>query len=159
LPKIVLTTYIKASRELVFDLNRSVDIHEQSTQQTNERAIAGKTSGLLEINDSVTWRAKHLGFYQNLTVKITSMNAPHNFVDEMVKGAFKSFQHCHRFQQEGEFTKMTDVFLYTSPLGPIGRLADILFLKRYLRRFLIHRNTHIKKIAEQKKSVQLNQTL
>ena len=71
MPKIHLQTFIKAKKELVFDLSRSIDLHLLSTKKTNEKAIAGKTSGLMELNDTVTWRAKNLGIYQNLTSKIT----------------------------------------------------------------------------------------
>ncbi len=35
-----------------------------------------------------------------------------------------------------------------SPLGPLGRLADVLVLERYLRRFLEVRNEEIKRVAE-----------
>ncbi|WP_345742944.1 hypothetical protein [Algibacter lectus] len=71
MPKIKLQTKIKATRNIVFDLSRSIDLHKISTEHTNEEAIAGKTSGLIGIDESVTWRAKHFGVYQNLTSKIT----------------------------------------------------------------------------------------
>jgi len=43
---------------------------------------------------------------------------------------------------------MRDEFAYESPLGILGRIADILFLERYLRSFLIERNRVIKAAAE-----------
>ena len=54
-------TEIKADKTVVFDLSRSIDLHKISTEQTNQQAIAGKTSGLIGINENVTWRAKHFG--------------------------------------------------------------------------------------------------
>lgn len=66
----------------------------------------------------------------------------------MTKGIFKQFQHRHEFTEDGEFTVMTDVFDYTSPLGQLGRIADNLFLKKYMTRFLIKRNQVIKEFAE-----------
>lgn len=80
---IELTTIINANRELVFDLSRSIDLHTVSAKQTKEKAIAGKTSGLIGLNETVTWRAKHFGFNQNLTTKITSYNRPYSFTDEL----------------------------------------------------------------------------
>lgn len=97
MPNISLTTVIKAKTKDVFDLARSIEIHKLSTSKTNEEAIAGKTSGLLELGDWVTWRAKHLGFYQTLTSKITAIDSPTFFVDEMQKGIFKFFRHEHHF--------------------------------------------------------------
>lgn len=93
MPKIELQTEIKAERKIVFDLSRSIDLHQLSTAKTDEKAIAGKTSGLIDLGESVTWRAKHFGIYQNLTSKITEFESPNFFVDEMLKGAFKSFKH------------------------------------------------------------------
>ncbi|WP_211224955.1 hypothetical protein [Psychroserpens burtonensis] len=55
MPVIELQTEIKAFKNIVFDLSRSIDLHKISTKQTNEQAIAVKTSGLIEMNESVTW--------------------------------------------------------------------------------------------------------
>ena len=38
--------------------------------------------------------------------------------------------------------------LYTSPLGLLGDLADVLFLERYMRRLLEERNAVIRRMAE-----------
>lgn len=151
MPKIHLQTFIKAKKELVFDLSRSIDLHLLSTKKTNEKAIAGKTSGLMELNDTVTWRAKNLGIYQNLTSKITEFEKPNYFVDEMVKGAFKSFKHRHYFEDLNNGTLMIDIFEYRSPLGFLGKLANKLFLKKHMTSFLIERNNVIKESAESEK--------
>ncbi|WP_300685972.1 SRPBCC family protein [Chryseobacterium sp.] len=145
---IYLNTIIKADIHYVFDLARNIDLHQQSTAKTNEKAIAGRTSGLIEKNETVTWRAKHLGVYQNLTTKIVSMEAPNQFTDEMQKGAFKSLKHQHIFKSVNGKTLMTDVFEFESPLGIIGKLFNALFLTDYLRKFLLQRNELIKAIAE-----------
>lgn len=151
LPKIFLHTIINAPITTVFDLSRSIDLHKVSTAHTHEEAIAGRTSGLIEWGESVTWRAKHLGFYQELTTKITAFDYPNAFTDEMQKGAFKSFKHDHLFREKNGQTIMTDVFDYTSPFGLFGKLADSLFLKNYMTRLLIKRNETIKSFAESEK--------
>ena len=151
MPVIELITEINVKREVVFDLSRSIDVHKISTVQTDEQAIAGKTSGLIEMNESVTWRAKHFGVYQNLTSKITKFDFPNCFVDEMQKGAFKSFKHEHHFVEQNEKTVMTDIFDYTSPFGFLGKLADELFLKKYMTDLLTERNRIVKEFAESDK--------
>ena len=148
MPRIELSIGINADKETVFDLSRSIDAHVLSAKQTNEKAISGRTSGLIELDETVTWRAKHLGIYQELEVKITAFDRPNFFVDEMVRGAFKSFRHEHHFKEENGITIMKDVFDYQSPLGILGRLADVMFLERYMTTFLIKRNTDIKRLAE-----------
>jgi len=148
MPRICLKTTINAPIDIVFDLSRSIALHTVSTKQTNEEAIAGKTSGLIGLGESVTWRAKHLGFTQSLTSKVTDYNHPSFFADEMVDGVFKRFRHEHHFESHGNQTLMTDLFEYQSPLGVLGKLADFIFLKSYLCSFLKKRNTIIKEFAE-----------
>jgi ligand-binding SRPBCC domain-containing protein len=148
MPVIRLETFIKADQDIVFNLARSIDLHQISTAHTNERAIAGKTSGLIELNESVTWEAKHFGIVQRLTSKITAMEYPNCFVDEMVSGAFKSFKHEHLFEQKSEGTLMLDIFNYVSPMGMLGKAADRLFLKKYMINLLLTRNKVIKEHAE-----------
>ncbi len=148
MPRIELKTEIKANKKIVFDLSRSIDLHKISTQHTKETAIAGKTSGLIELGESVTWRAKHFGIYQNLTSKITEYDRPNYFADEMVKGAFSGFKHKHYFTDLNEGTLMTDIFDYKSPMGIVGSLADKAFLKKYMTDLLTERNRIVKEFAE-----------
>lgn len=148
MPTIHLETFIRAPVELCFDLSRSVDVHMASTDHTGERAIAGVTSGMMNLNDEVTWEAKHFWTRQQLTSRITAMERPRMFVDEMQRGAFKRWHHTHTFEARGEGTLMTDDADYASPLGLFGRIADHLFLERYMTRLLQVRNAHIKKVAE-----------
>ncbi|WP_312824741.1 SRPBCC family protein [Epilithonimonas sp.] len=146
--KIYLETFINADIRKVFDLSRDIDLHQKSTAKTNEKAIAGKTYGLIELGETVTWRAKHLGFYQTLTTKITEMESPKMFTDIMTKGAFKSMKHQHIFKEKDGKTLMIDIFEFESPFGIFGKLFNKIFLKNYLKKFLIERNKMIKKIAE-----------
>ncbi|WGQ10836.1 SRPBCC family protein [Pedobacter gandavensis] len=148
MPTLYLSTFILATPAIVFDLSRSIDLHQISTQQTQERVIAGRMSGLIELEESVTWRAKHFGFFQELTSKITAFEKPNSFTDEIVSGAFKSFEHIHKFELAGKGTNMIDIFSYVSPLGILGKVADYLFLKKYMETLLMKRNLTIKQYAE-----------
>ena len=148
MPKIELTTPINAPIETVFDLARSIDMHIESTKQTGEQAVAGKTSGLIELGETVKWRAKHFGIWQNLTSKITEFDYPNFFADEMVQGAFKSFRHEHHFIKVDDHTLMKDVFVFESPLGILGRLFNWLVLTKYITKLLEERNRVIKEVAE-----------
>lgn len=148
MPRIELNTEIYAPIDVVFDLSRSIDFHIKSAQKTREQAIAGKTRGLLGLNETVTWKAKHCGFTQQLSSKITFMRRPDVFVDEMTQGIFKSMSHQHLFLEEDGKTLMIDIFDFESPLGILGKCANRLFLKNYLEAFIRERNAHIKAAAE-----------
>ncbi|MGV3502597.1 MAG: SRPBCC family protein [Adhaeribacter sp.] len=148
MPIITLKTLIHAPVERCFDLSRSIDLHTISTKHTGERAIAGVTTGLISLGETVTWRARHFGVWQNLTTKITALNYPQYFMDEMERGAFSYFRHEHYFKPLNNGTEMTDVFEYASPLGALGRLVDSLILTNYMTRLLEERNKVIKRYAE-----------
>ena len=68
----------------------------------------------------------------------------------MVSGAFKRFRHEHIFTEENGTVIMTDVFDYTSPYGIFGRIADFLFLKKYMTSLIVERNRIVKQYAEDK---------
>src|SRR5271166_1023110 len=96
--RIELVTAINAPVQRCFDLARSIDFHVISNTSTHEEAIADKTKGLIELNDEVTFKARHFGITQTLTSRIIEFNAPYYFTDCMLKGAFKSLTHRHSFE-------------------------------------------------------------
>lgn len=148
MPTITIQTEINSNATTCFDLARNIDFHQESLKYTNEKAIAGKINGLIELGEWVSWEAKHLGFVQHLTSKITEFEAPKYFVDEMVFGAFKSFRHEHQFSEIDDKTIMIDVFYFESPYGFLGKFANWLFLKNYMTKLLKKRNLLLKKKAE-----------
>lgn len=145
-----LITKINAPLKTVFDVSRNIDIHQQSAAPSKEKAIAGVTSGLISLNETVTWRGKHFGFYLTHKSRITEMTFYDYFVDEMEEGKFKSFRHEHFFEEINGVTILTDQLQYETPFGIIGKLFDALFLKNHLIHFLLERNKVLKKIAENK---------
>ena len=147
MPVIDLNTLIRAPRERVFDLARSIDAHQDSTRGTEERAVAGVTKGLIGMGGEVTWEARHLGMRQRLTVRVRAFDRPKHFQDVMISGAFRMV-HDHEFAEVPTGTVMRNRFEFESPLGTLGRMANWLFLTSYMRRFLVRRNQVLKRLAE-----------
>jgi ligand-binding SRPBCC domain-containing protein len=88
---------------------------------------------------------------QKLTTRINAFSRPDHFRDSQIRGAFKRFDHDHFFfGVRDTFTRMVDQFDYQSPLGVVGRMADLLFLEKYMRNLLQKRNDVIKEEAEAK---------
>lgn len=145
---IKLTTEINASIQLVFDINRNIDIHKLSTSKSNETAIAGVTSGLINKAETVTWRGKHFGIYLTHKSLIPEMEFPNYFIDEMIEGRFRKFKHLHTFSEKNGKTIMMDKIEYETPFGIFGKIFDKIVLKSYLTNFIKERNTFIKKTAE-----------
>jgi ligand-binding SRPBCC domain-containing protein len=144
-----LQTDIKAPTEQVFDLAQDIDLHQRSMAHTNERAIGGRTSGLIGLGETVTWRARHLGLTWSLTSKITAFEPPTRFVDEQISGPFAWFRHEHRFDAIPGGTRMVDDWQHAAPFGIIGTIADRLVLDRLIRRLLARRNTALANEAEE----------
>jgi len=148
LRRIELVTEINAPIELCFDLSLNVELHQLSTSKTKEFVFEGRKTGIFEEGETVTWRAKHFGIWQNLTGKIVKVERPNYFIDEMLKGAFKSLKHLHKFENKNDITLMKDVLEYETPYGVFGRLFDICILKNYMTNFLKERNIVVKQTAE-----------
>ncbi|MBT2534252.1 SRPBCC family protein [Arthrobacter sp. ISL-48] len=126
-------------RERLFDLARSIDAHVESQQGAGERAIGGVTTGLIAEGQEVTWRARHFGLPLTMTSRITSMDFPAGFVDEQVRGPFKSFRHVHEFLTTETGSVMTDRVEFSAPFGFLGRLVEQVVLRPYLQRLIRNR--------------------
>jgi ligand-binding SRPBCC domain-containing protein len=143
-----VVTEIAAPIERCFDLARDIDFHAESFAHTGERAVAGRSTGLIELGETVTWEGRHLGVRQRFTSEITALDRPTYFRDVMVAGAFREFAHDHRFKSSDGGTVMIDEVFFRSPFGLLGRFVEWLFLARYMQRLLVGRAEAIKRAAE-----------
>lgn len=136
-----------------FDLSRSVDAHVGSMAKSGERAVAGVTSGLIGLGETVTWRAKHFGLPILMTSRITQFSYPDSFTDEQQRGPFRAFRHVHEFVPDdsgqngsgpdGGGTLMIDDVEFTAPFGVLGRLVEKAFLGRYMQYLIEERNRYL----------------
>ena len=143
-----LETLITAPIDRCFDLARSVEAHLASTAKTAERVVGGRKKGLFELGDSVTWEARHFGLRLRQGSTITRSEPPHMFVDEGTTGPLGHFRHMHQFVPEHGATLMVDTFEFELPVRLGGRLAELLVVKRHLRRLLTDRAAYLKQQAE-----------
>src|SRR4030095_5638893 len=106
---IIIETRIRAPIELCFDLARDVNAHAESAAFSAERVVEpGRTRGLLELGDLVAFEGRHFGIRQRFVARITVLDRPRRFVDEMVEGAFKRLRHIHEFESNDGMTLMAD---------------------------------------------------
>jgi ligand-binding SRPBCC domain-containing protein len=145
---ITIETKVRAAPERCFDASRDLDLHIESMGHTGERAVAGRTSGLIELGEQVTWEGRHFGIRQRFTSAITAYDRPRHFQDSMVRGAFRSFVHDHYFEPCDEGTLMTDVLVFRSPFGVLGAIVDRVVMRSYLTRMLTKRNEIVKAALE-----------
>jgi ligand-binding SRPBCC domain-containing protein len=90
--------------------------------------------------------------------KFTEVVPPHpvvfgeeaRFVDEQESGPFAAWQHAHEFERiDAETTRMVDRITYRLPMGPLGWIADKLFVARKLRAMFRYRHEATRRILEQ----------
>jgi len=144
--RIQLVTEIGALPERCFDAARDVTVHLASWPAHS--AVAGVTAGPMQLGDEVTWRAPHFKIPWRMTSKIVVFERPHRFVDEMQRGPFGRWRHEHRFIATPNGTRMTDDVIFSSPLGPVGRLVDRVVLQRFMTQLLVQHNAHVRRSAE-----------
>ncbi len=141
-------TWIQIAPQNCFDLARDIGLHCRCAAHTHERAVAGVTSGLIGLGQSVTFEAVHFGVRQRLGSRVVEFEMGQKFVDEMTEGAFAQMRHTHEFHAESGGTLMIDILEWRSPLGILGALADKFFVGPHLRDFLRKRNRALKRFAE-----------
>ena len=144
-------TRINAPVERCFDLARSIEVHVLGNVHFGENALAvgDVNSGLIEMGQTVVWRARHFWVWQTLTSRMTAFDHPAFFEDIMLRGAFNSMRHEHFFRSLPEGgTEMKDVLFFSAPLPVLGRLAEVLVLRRYMQNLMHERNVVLKQVAE-----------
>lgn len=118
---------------------------------TKEQAVAGTTMGLIGLDETVTWKAKHLMKTRFMKIRVTAMNRPLSFTDELVKGDLRSMKHEHHFKQIENGTLLIDIFSFETPYGKLGALINQLYLNKYFHQLLEQRNKVIRQYAESDK--------
>ncbi|AEI40824.1 conserved hypothetical protein [Paenibacillus mucilaginosus KNP414] len=142
---------IEAPIELCFDRARCIELHTQTVwKHTRERAVEGRTAGMIGAGETVTFQARHFLVTQRLTSRIVEYDRPRRFVDEMLSGAFKSMRHEHTFAQLGPHTTlMRDTLVFSAPFGALGWIVERVILRRYMLSFLKYRNRQLKSRIEE----------
>lgn len=66
--------------------------------------------------------------------KIAEYDPPNRFVDIQLKGPYKRWHHTHEFQEVAGGTLMIDRVNYQMRLGPIGTIAQRLYVAKELEK-------------------------
>lgn len=142
-----LATWIGAPVERCFRLSLSVDLHVVAARVTGEQVTSGVRSGLLGMNDMVTWSGHYFRLKYRHTNLIDSIRPYLYFRDVMVEGTFRRFEHEHHFAALNDGTRMRDEVRFSATRGPLGELTEML-LRRYVVRLLKQRNALLRRVAE-----------
>jgi ribosome-associated toxin RatA of RatAB toxin-antitoxin module len=148
MPIIHLTTFIAAPAERVFNLSRHVGLQQQSMAAYNEEAVAGTTTGVLEKEDTVTWKARHVFKTRVLKIKVTQLEKHSLYTYEQVEGDLKWMRNEYYFKPCDNGTILINIFSFETKYGMIGRLINTIYLTNYIKHLLEQQNAVIKQTAE-----------
>lgn len=140
MPRFALETLIGAPPAEVFAASLDPTLHVKSMARYGETMVEAPVGGFFAEGSTVTWRARHFGIPFRLRSVVFDIDPPRGFSDRQISGPFASFLHEHRFEEHPAGTLMRDTVTFRSPLGPIGRLVDTMFLGEYMRRLILERN-------------------
>lgn len=143
-----IQTWVNAPMERCFKLALSIDLHQFSAASSGDSVSSRLKSGLLGVDDTVTWSGWHFGVPVRHTTVIDVCRPSMYFRDVMVEGVFEHFSHEHHFAVMDDGTRIRDEVRFAAPWGVLGQVAEKLVLRRHLIRFLKRRNALIKRVAE-----------
>lgn len=89
----------------------------------------------MEAGTLLEYRLRLHGFPIRWQTRIEIWEPPFRFVDTQVRGPYSLWEHTHVFEPDGDgATVIHDRVRYAVPYGPLGALADRLFVRRDLKR-------------------------
>jgi len=103
------------------------------------RPIELKPGALIEYR--LRWHGLRIAW----VTRIEEWSPPHRFVDTQIRGPYKLWHHTHEFAPANGGTSMTDIVRYALPLGPIGRIAHAIAVRRDVAKIFDYR---FRRIAE-----------
>jgi ligand-binding SRPBCC domain-containing protein len=93
----------------------------------------------------IDYRIRWLGLRLSGRAFIREYDPPVRFVDVQLWGPYRRWEHRHLFLEESGGTWVEDRVTYALPLGPLGRLAHAVVVRRQLARLWEYRR---QKLAE-----------
>jgi ligand-binding SRPBCC domain-containing protein len=151
MPKIHLTSHVNAPIERVFQLARSTSLHKAVLRGFKGGKLEGGSEGIMGVGDKVTFSLRFMGRQRVLVTRIESLDMPLMFASTLVKGSFKSLRHEHHFKSIQNGSLVIDLLEYEPAFGALGRLADKMLIRPFLRKYLEAKNRVIKQYAEGEK--------
>lgn len=87
-----------------------------------------------------------LGVKMNWVTEITHIKDKKYFVDEQRKGPYKMWHHEHILIETDNGIIMKDIISYIPPFGILGKILNILFIKRQVKGIFKYRTEVLNKI-------------
>lgn len=94
----------------------------------------------------ISYRIHPLGIPQRWTSRISVWDPPRRFVDEQLRGPYRTWHHLHEFREVVGGTEIRDEVTYELPFGPLGRIAHRLMVRRQLESIFRYRERVVREL-------------
>jgi len=94
-----------------------------------------------------------LGIQMRWTTEIKNIKKGEYFVDEQRFGPYAMWHHEHHFREADGGTYMTDLLHYAIPFGPIGNIANAIFVSNKIEEIFDYRFKAVEQLFGKKKLV------
>lgn len=91
----------------------------------------------------IDYRIGLWGIPMTWKTRIMRWDPPHEFVDEQLRGPYKTWIHTHRFTDTANGTAIDDEVQYEVPFGLLGRIA-LPLVRRQLDRIFEYRTNRVR---------------
>ena len=157
MPVIEFETTINAPLAKVWAFHQDIQSLVKLSPPEDEVKIESADAPLRDGSRIVINAKGPLGRRMKWVAKIVDQREPHavvfgeeaRFVDVQERGPFASWRHEHEFEHVDEkTTRCRDRVTYRVGLGPIGWLADLIFVRRKISRMFRYRHEQLRRLLE-----------
>ena len=104
----------------------------------------------IALGSRITLKGRRWGLTQTIVSEITLFEPHSRFIDIMIKGPFRKWEHAHEFVELNGGTRVTDRISYESPGGLLGLAATKSVVKRDLERVFQYRSARLTEMMDGK---------
>ena len=150
MPRLEFAAEIDAPLEAVWAFHDTVESMPKITPPQTKVRILGEPGAMAKgTRFTLVVRQPPIFLPLRWETIITEYDPPHRFVDEQGKGPFAHWHHEHLFEQAPRGrTLVRDIVTYTPPFGPLGVIADWLFIRRQLNALFRYRHRQTRRLLE-----------
>lgn len=135
--------FLPQKPEEVFPYFREAKNLEELTPPTLNFNIEHVSTPEVQQGTIIDYRLKIRGIPVKWKTEIDEWKPPYRFVDNQVQGPYSLWHHTHEFKAFCGGTLMTDKVRYRLPLGPIGWICGLPFVKKEVQDIFAYRREKI----------------
>jgi ligand-binding SRPBCC domain-containing protein len=138
--------WIPRSIDEVFEFFADARNLEEITPPWLGFRILSMDPGEISQGTEIRYRLKLHGIPIHWRTEIRVWERPHRFVDVQRSGPYRLWHHTHRFEANGDQTRMIDIVRYRLPFGILGRIVHALKVRGDVRRVFDYRRERIQEL-------------